>query len=288
MIICFVCAVILSVLSTMLSPSQKDAEKLYNYKKLLISARILTYSECFEVRQQNGEYVHAIYDEKTGLLVPSKQEIKAKDADIFSVYANRVKPRLVNSNGELFTFEEANIDEAEYMEKNAKLGFAKLPYKLIYVIEPNLPKDQINKETPVYGYVIPIAGYGLWDAIYGYLAIKADGDTVIGATWYNQKETPGLGGEIGTEKWQKQFYNKKIFQQNADGTTDYQRAVLGIKIVKTSVEQEFGNSPMARSAVDGISGATITETGVTEAYRQTLDPYRPFLIKAHQKAASNK
>jgi len=127
-------------------------------------------------------------------------------------------------------------------------------------------------------YVFPIKGFGLWDALYGYLSVDKNGDTVIGTTWYDQKETPGLGGEIATEKWQKQFYGKKIFQQNPDGTTSYTTAPLGIRVIKGQSVRPYEKP----STVDGISGATITSEGVAEAYRTSLAPYRPFLIRAHK------
>ena len=280
-LICFVCALILSVLSTLLKKPQEDAEKLYNSKQLLISARILNYQDGFDVMESNGSFEMARFDDSTQLLEKSEQFVKAKDDQILTLYSSRVQTRLTNKDGEVFTFEQAGINEQEYMSKSEKLGYAKLDYKLLYIILPNLPENQITDKTPVYGYVIPIAGYGLWDAIYGYLCLEANANTIIGTTWYNQKETPGLGGEIGTAEWQKQFYGKKIFLENTDGTTNFQRSLLGIKVVKTTVKEELGKTPASNSAVDGIAGASITIAGVTEAYRQTLGPYRPFLIKAH-------
>ena len=280
-IICFVCALILSILSLLLKKPQEDAEKLYNSKQLLISAKILNYEGDFTLRQGN-EFIKAYFDSKTKELLASKKTQPAKDDQILTVYQTRVLPRLTNDKGDLLTFEEANINQEEYIESNEKTGYASHPYKLLYVILPNLPEDQITKETPVYGYVIPVSGYGLWDAIYGYLCLEADANTIIGTTWYNQKETPGLGGEIGTEEWQKQFYGKQIFKEDSTGSINFKRAVLGIKVVKTTVEQELGNSPASKSAVDGIAGASITIAGVTEAYRQTLSQYRPFLVQAHE------
>ena len=145
--------------------------------------------------------------------------------------------------------------------------------KLIYEIHT---EDQIN------GYVIPINGYGLWDAIYGFIGIEADGNTVLGATWYNQAETAGLGANIALAWWQKQFQNKHIFQPSSTGQTDRKTAYLGITVVKGKVSEVLGNSPKAISAVDGISGATLTGAGVTAAYATSLNPYRPFLEKLSQ------
>ena len=157
-----------------------------------------------------------------------------------------------------------------------------------YILDTNICIYIIKQKNSdqIYGYVIPINGYGLWDAIYGYLCIAPDGDTVIGTTWYQQSETPGLGGEIATEKWQAQFPGKLIFRESPDGTTNYQTAPLGLIVVKTTVEQELKNKPAAKSAVDGIPGASKTNEGVTDAYQTSLAPYRSFLIRAKDKEAA--
>ena len=74
---------------------------------------------------------------------------------------------------------------------------------------------------------------------------------------------------------------KEIFQQGPTGLTNFERATLGIKVVKTTVQETLGDSPKAASAVDGIAGASITVNGVSEALRNSLAPYRQFLIRAH-------
>ena len=106
-----------------------------------------------------------------------------------------MKPILVDDRGEITTFEQAHINQAEYIQKNKKKGYANLPLKLAYEIMPN--PDPLSKVSAVpEGYIIPVSGFGLWDYIYGYIAIKPDGDEVIGISWYEQKETPGLGANI--------------------------------------------------------------------------------------------
>ncbi|MCB1081782.1 MAG: NADH:ubiquinone reductase (Na(+)-transporting) subunit C [Chlamydiia bacterium] len=270
--LCFACAFILSVLADVLRQPQLDARELYKSKQLLRAAAILSDENVFLLDGQP-----ALFDASKGILVPGAEQ-KARDRDILTLFESRILARLTNETGEIFTFEQAGLEEEEYMRDNAKYGFAKRPYKLVYIVQPNLPS-----ENRPYGYVIPINGYGLWDAIYGYLGIDSNGDTVLGMTWYDQKETPGLGGEIALPEWQQQFYNKVIFQKNPDGSTNFSRAPLGIKVVKTTVEETLGKTPMADSAVDGIAGASITITGVNEALRSSLAPYRPFLIRAHNK-----
>ena len=144
--------------------------------------------------------------------------------------------------------------------------------------------NEISKESKPEGYVIPVNGFGLWDAIYGYLAVATDGNTVIGISWYDQKETPGLGANISEAPWQDLFPGKKIFQESADGKTEFKMTPLGIVVVKGKVSEVLGTNPKSKSAVDGMAGATLTGNGVTDAYRDVLGPYRPFLMKLNMAA----
>lgn len=276
-LLCFSCALILSILAALLKNPQSSARELYKSKQLLRAAAILSDENVFMLDDK-----WAIYDEKTGVLIPApNQKRKAKNREITALFKNRVLTRVTDETGKVLTFQEAKLDQALYLKENSKYGFSNLPYKLIYIVQPNLPQNELVQNTLPYGYVIPINGYGLWDAIYGYLGLKADANTVLGMTWYDQKETPGLGGNIALPKWQNQFRGKNIFQKSASGQTDYQRSPLGIKVVKTTVSETYGSGPKAASAVDGIAGASITVVGVNEALRTCLQPYRPFLILAN-------
>lgn len=49
---------------------------------------------------------------------------------------------------------------------------------------------QVNK------IVLPVYGTGLWSMMYAFVALDNDGNTVKGITYYDQGETPGLGGEV--------------------------------------------------------------------------------------------
>ena len=113
--------------------------------------------------------------------------------------------------------------------------------------ETGLPVFVIDRQTSV----IPMQGNGLWGPIWGYLAIAADGKTLVGVSFGHKSETPGLGGEITTEKFQGQFTGKQI----SDGTS--------IKPI------EF----------DAITGATKTSNGVREMIDGTLEQYKGYLTK---------
>lgn len=271
------CAVILSVLASSLRVPQEIAREIDRSKQMLIAARILSPYGYFLIKDDQGHYLPAEW-KTDAVLTPSHSEAAASDAQILEVYQHRIAPFLVNERGEETTFQKAGMDEKQYSENYRKSGYYLQPWKLIYKIHPN-SKDP---SLPAEGYVIPVNGMGLWDAIYGFLAIAPDADHVIGISWYDQKETPGLGANIAEPDWQSQFPGKVIFQESADGQTDFKTAALGITVLKGRVKEVLGDSPKALSAVDGMSGATLTGNGVTNAYKSVLEAYRPFLIRIHE------
>ena len=117
--------------------------------------------------------------------------------------------------------------------------------------DDGLPVFVIDRQTSV----IPMQGNGLWGPIWGYIAIAADGKTIVGVTFDHKSETPGLGGEITTEKFQGQFAGKQIMD---NGST---------------IPIEF----------DAITGATKTSNGVKEMIDNTLEKYSAYLKKIAEK-----
>lgn len=276
-ILSFVCALILSVLALVLAKPQEVALELDRSKQLMIASKIFDFGGYFLMKKGN-EYIPAKFT-TGGLLVPgSKQDIPTT-AEILEVKNMRLIPFLVNKKGESTTFKETGINFDDYLNEFKKSGYYKQPWMLLFKILPNA--KETKDEKPV-GYVIPVNGFGLWDAIYGYIAIKTDGNTVIGIAWYDQKETPGLGANIAEPEWQSQFPGKHIFQESPDGKTNFQTAPIGITVVKGKVADVYGDTPKAKSAVDGMAGATLTGNGVTAAYQDSLSPYRDFFIKIRQ------
>lgn len=281
----FACALILSLLASTLAGPKEIAKDLDRSKQMMIAARILHHDGYFLTEDEQGSYIPA-KSLPNGSLAPGSKNDVANNAQILHVYKRRLIPRLVDAKGNTFTLEEAKIKEEEYIAEHKKTGYYKQPLKLIYEILPNT-MDETKEGKPI-GYVVPINGYGLWDAIYGYLAIKPDGDTVIGTTWYDQKETPGLGANISEPYWQSLFPGKKIFQPALSGETNFKTAPLGITVVKGKVSDVLGDSPKSKSAVDGMAGATLTGNGVTDAFRDVLAAYRPFFIRLHDQAKNTK
>ena len=282
-VLSLVCALILSILASVLAEPQAIAKNLDRSKQMMIAAKILDHQGNFLIRNTEGEYVPATYL-KDGILAPTDHVIIASQGDLLSVYKERLVPMLVDDKGHLSTFEEAHLNEAEYLTTYKKTGYYLQPYKLIYLIKANVSREaeMVEGQQPTDGYVIPVNGFGLWDAIYGYLAISTDGNTIIGMTWYDQKETPGLGANIAEAPWQNLFPGKVLFQQGANGDTDFKSAPLGITVVKGKVTEVLGDTPKAKSAVDGMAGATLTGNGVNDAFKNVLAAYRQFLLKLHE------
>ena len=110
-------------------------------------------------------------------------------------------------------------------------------------------------------YIIPIYGAGLWGPIWGYVALNDDKDTVFGVYFNHAGETPGLGAEITTPKFQAPFVGKKVLENGEVGLS----VVKNGKVAKPDYE------------VDGISGGTITSQGVDAMIKDCLKLYTPFL-----------
>lgn len=277
-----VSAIILALLATLLREPQTIAKETDRNQQMLLAARIISPEGTFQVDHQ-GVFEPANADRHGILNRTTSPEPASRDA-IMAVYRRRITPLLVNSKGQLLSFEQAGIDPETYIEQHQKTGYERLPYKLIYKIH-----SPANGQTPTdEGFVIPIHGMGLWDAIYGYLAVEPDGNTVRGISWYDQKETPGLGANIAEYEWQQQFQGKQLFLRDAKGNIDLQTAPLGITVIKGKVQELYGKTPKGDTSVDGMAGATLTGNGVTNAYHDVLAHYRPFLISLYEKAHATK
>lgn len=108
-------------------------------------------------------------------------------------------------------------------------------------------------------YIIPLLGKGLWGPIWGYIALNDDFSTVYGASFSHKSETPGLGAEIATEDFQKQFISKKILNSENE--------FISIEVKKGGVPED------SKNAVDGVSGGTITSKGLESMIRDCMKPY---------------
>ncbi|MEH6706051.1 Na(+)-translocating NADH-quinone reductase subunit C [Galbibacter orientalis] len=185
---------------------------------------------------------------------------------------------------------EASKEEAEetyhkYIKEEIALdnnGEVKTDVKAFDVdLAKELKKDVEKQRFPLYVadvegkkfYVIPLRGAGLWDAIWGYVSLEDDINTVKGAVFDHKGETPGLGAEITQAWFQQRFEEEKIFDESGD--------FVGITVQKGY----SGGSNKDDNAVDAISGATITGDGVTKMIHDRLEFYLSYLKKQNTKVA---
>lgn len=112
--------------------------------------------------------------------------------------------------------------------------------------------------------VVPVYGTGLWDAIWGYVALEPDMNTVKGVVLDHKGETPGLGAEIATEKHQAKYVGKTIYNGEE---------LVGITLKKGGAKP---SDPDFAHEVDAITGGTKTSDGVTRMLKDCLGNYKVY------------
>ncbi len=114
-------------------------------------------------------------------------------------------------------------------------------------------------------YVAPIRGKGLWDAIWGYVAL--DENMVVKGTFFDHAgETPGLGANIKQRYFMDDFYGEHLLTEAG--------AFKGINVAKGNNDPK--NDRKEDYAVDALAGATITGDGVSAMIKNDLKLYLPY------------
>ena len=180
----------------------------------------------------------------------------AEDADVEAIYAKRIKSSVIDFNGNVkegLAAENVNIAE-EYKKAPAD--------RLLPVYEVNAESDPNKVEYTV----MPVYGFGLWNNIWGFVALKSDLNTVQGVKFQHAGETPGLGARIESTEIQERFQNKSIFESG--------------KVVSITMMKGEGNDYTSEThKVDGMSGATLTAKGVNNMLQDYLKCYENYLLK---------
>ncbi|MBN7819511.1 Na(+)-translocating NADH-quinone reductase subunit C [Bowmanella yangjiangensis] len=212
------------------------------------------------LQQQN-----AALDKQTNILEAAGLLADAK-GDIAGTYKARVEERFVDLNSGDYV-EKPSADYDMYKAAKDPATSTKLEGSNVgFQRKPNVASVYLVKDEQgaVSRIVLPVHGSGLWDLMYGFLAVDADGKTAREMVYYQQKETPGLGGEVLNPSWKAKWDGKQLFK---DGD-------VAIAVKKNA-------SPDDQFAVDALSGATLTSNGV----QHTLDfwlgeqGFGPFLAK---------
>lgn len=211
------------------------------------------------------ELNEAIYAKKAILAaVQNKLGIDASSLpveEVQEIFDSSIKQEVYDMKGNLLT--PAQVEASGY-----KGGLAEN-----VDINKEAKKPESERILPMYKFkdgdneftILSVQGKGLWDVIWGNIALEKDMKTIAGVDFDHKGETPGLGAEIKDNKaWKKQFVGKSIYDAAGNFT--------GVAVIK-------GGAKEPTWQVDGISGATITADGVGEMLKRGLNYYGPVLDK---------
>lgn len=191
--------------------------------------------------------------QRANTLNEKKEAILASLGAAEQDYDKYIAAYAVDAQGE--RIESVSADEALQMLFDLKKAEAAATYPVFEAADGRI--------------VLPVNGTGLWGPIWGYVALEKDMNTVAGAVFGHQGETPGLGAEIATEKYQQKFVGKRIFD--------------GAQFV--SIVLRKGGAQDPEHEVDAITGGTKTSDGVTAMLKTSLGHYLP-LLEARRKASA--
>jgi Na+-transporting NADH:ubiquinone oxidoreductase subunit C len=247
-VVCVVCALAIAIAAVGLRDRQEANAFLFKQKNVLLAA---------------------------GLLKPGDDP---PEREILRIFDENIKVRLIDlATGDLVP--EDKQEPKTYDQRRARADPA-----ASRDAPPNAAKISrvpnwggvfyVMKGGAVEQVVLPIEGVAMWGTVYGLLALDRDGNTVRGLTFYEQKETPGLGGEISNPKWQALWQGRRVYDEK------WEPQLVVIK-------GQAGPPDKDPHRVDGLSGATITSNGVSRvlAFWMSKDGYGPFLKKFREGGA---
>lgn len=177
--------------------------------------------------------------------------IESTVADAEKIYAEKiVRQYVVNVKGEQVEGDAFNIDLKKERAKKHE--------------DMLLPVFECQTDDGL-KYILPLRGTGLWGPIWGFISVNEDMNTIYGANFDHQGETPGLGAEISTPIFEKPFAGKKLFDESGN--------LVSIIVAKV------GQEAPEEHKVDGISGGTITSKGLEKMLLDDFTSYQEFFKK---------
>ena len=238
--VCLVCAVVVSSSAVALGDRQDRNAALFKRTNVLLAAGLATDDEALtadEVTVRFAPMTEVVVDLATGAVV---DDIDPAGFDQRAAANDPTRSRIAPEN----------------LARVVRLPTAALVYE---VWDANDDLELV---------VLPVEGLGLWGTLYGFFAIEGDLRTVRGLTFYEHKETPGLGGEVDNPRWKAAWPGRLAFDETLT-------PVIGV------VKGRAGSVADDPHAVDGLSGATLTSRGVTNLVRFWLGPegFGPYLTR---------
>lgn len=235
-ILTVVLGLLLSGTSQVLAPMQKKAVEL-DTKKQILGAVLAS----AELRSMKGDEILAFYDKRiTSKVVDIEGNLVEKDADGNPIIAENVN-----------------------VARNYKMA----PENRLY---PMFVFHKEGNPDAVEAYIVQVYGAGLWDEIWGFIALDTDLNTITGVTFGHKSETPGLGARITENAVQERFHGKQIFDSDGNFVSVTMQRGEG---------RDFSND---LHRVDGISGSTITANGVNAMLRIYLQAYKAYMDKLRE------
>lgn len=249
--VCLVCSIVVSAAAVMLKPQQQVNQQLDRRQNILRAAGVLPEGSNVNAEGRTVEELFADF------------EVRAVDLET-GEFTDEVDPQ---------TFDPITAArEPEYStglsgeEDIATIG-RRENISVVYI--------RRNDRGEIDRLVLPVRGYGLWGTLFGYIALEGNLETIAGLGFYAQKETPGLGGEVGNPLWKAQWPGVSLYNEEGD---------VSVRLVKN---RSPDGSPQARYEVDALSGATLTTRGVENLVRFWMGDqgFGPFIENLQQSAS---
>lgn len=240
--LCLVCSVLVSAVAVGLKPAQVENARLDRNKNILVAAGMFDPASDTDqdVAERFKDFEVEIVDLNAGNYLDD-DALKAVGIDDRNTYDASQAAK--------------NKALSEDLGDNDPASIGRKPkYAKVYVKND----DAGNPEM----VVLPVQGYGLWGTMYGFLTLESDMNTIKGISFYEHKETPGLGARIEEPKWRAMWSGIHAYDESGDVATGVTKA---------------GNPK--ENWVDGISGATLTSRGVSNMIQFWLGEqgYKPYL-----------
>lgn len=212
---------------------------------ILVAAVLASVSMALKPRQKRNFEI----EKKKNILASVNIESDATSAE--KIYADKIlNEYVVNVKGDEVDGDAFNTDLKKERAKTAD--------------QMVLPVFEFQTDEGL-KYVLPLRGSGLWGPIWGYVSLNDDMNTIYGANFDHEGETPGLGAEISTSAFEEQFVGKKLFDNSGELAS-----ILVAKVGEVAPEEH---------KVDGISGGTITSKGLQNMLKDDFTGYQEFLNK---------
>ena len=168
---------------------------------------------------------------------------------------------MINASGEIVKDANGQLMKGENVVLERE--FKKPPQDRLF---PIFKFHQEGDEETVEAYIFAFYGNGVWDKIWGFVALTTDMNTIYGAVFDHKGETPGLGARITESGVRERFNGKKIFDQNGN--------LMSVSMLKGENNPQ---SALDDHHVNGMSGATITAKGLNKMLLDYFNLYLPFI-----------